>query len=143
MTFQWDNLFWSCIDEDTCGKHKDKQSAASYHFAQLLKPDIDDGEDYFRFSQDGSMAIVAATPTTKQRAETTLRVFNLDDPRGGLRKRRKDIYSQYAKTVEALAELAKVHPLEDVQPLIDEEVDATRHLAFCTLIKHVLTPTGP
>lgn len=70
-TFQWDNLFGSCDKADSCGKHKDRQS---YSYGDILKPDIDNQDDYLRFLSDGRIVPRKNLPADRlHRAEETLR----------------------------------------------------------------------
>lgn len=138
LTFVWDNLFWSCERECSCGKHKDKQS---YNPNDLIKPDLDDPEHFFVFITDGTIAIrQGLSPRDQQRATETLRIFNLDDQRGPLRAMRKAAISGYLHTAQAIQEIANEYPPADWLPFLEQELDVTRDLPFCTAIKHALSP---
>jgi uncharacterized protein (TIGR02646 family) len=139
-TFDWDNLFWSCEREDSCGKHKDK--CGVYSPADLIKPDVEDPEHFFLFASNGTIAIRTATLTAQEqhRAAETLRIFNLDRERGALRYMRKARCAGYLKTAEELQSISATWPMEDWFPFLEEEIAKTRHLPFCTAIKHTLTP---
>lgn len=52
-TFDWTNLFGSCDRGESCGKHKDK---CGYTPVDLIKPDVDEPDDYFVFVSDGTIA---------------------------------------------------------------------------------------
>jgi len=139
-TFDWDNLFWSCDREDSCGKHKDK--CGVYPPADLIKPDDEDPEHFFLFASNGTIAIRTATLTAQEqhRAAETLRIFNLDAERGALRFMRQAHCAGYRQTVEELQTISATWPHEEWLPFLNEEIARTSHLPFCTAIKHTLTP---
>lgn len=138
VTFQWDNLFGSCNRQDTCGKHKD-HDAGHYHAADLLKPDIDDPDDFFVFVPDGTIYPRQWLNAEQQcRAEETLRVFNLDAEHGALRRMRKAATAGYLQTAETLWSLVDEFSDEEWQSLLDEELAAIEHLPFVTAIRHTL-----
>lgn len=139
-TFDWTNLFWSCEREDSCGKHKDR--CGFYPPADLIKPDVEDSEQFFLFASNGTIAIRTAmlTSAEQHRAAETLRIFNLDEERGALRFMRQAHCAGYLQTAEDLQTISESWPLEDWLPFLEEEIALTRHLPFCTAIKHTLTP---
>lgn len=107
----WENLYWSCVDERTCGKHKDKCRKESgpqrrYHPGELLDPGRDQPDDYLLFVLDGS---VTARPTADERAraraEETIRVFRLNES-SYLEKARKDAVQPYVGIVQTLIQTA-------------------------------------
>lgn len=138
LTFDWSNLFGSCNREDSCGKHKDK--CGLYNPAHLIKPDIDDPEDFFVFVQDGTISIRKdLSLDNKHRASETLRIFNLDATSGPLRRMRQQAAAGYIQTAEEIYALAAEWPEEEWLPLLEEEINNTANLAFATAIKHTLT----
>lgn len=140
-TFDWNNLFWSCKREDSCGKHKD--SCGIYQHPDLIKPDVDDPEQFFIFVADGSITVRDdLTNHDRNRAEETLRIFNLDAQWGPLRNIRRTAVIGYIKTAEAIQELAQSYPPEAWMSFLEEELEQIQELPFCTAIKHVLTPQG-
>ena len=140
-TFDWDNLFWSCQRENSCGKHKDR--CGVYPPGDLIKPDVENPEHFFLFAYDGTIAIRTntLTPAEQHRAAETLRIFNLDEEHGPLRYMRMANCAGYIQTGEELQAIALIYPEKDWLPLLSDELDQTRHLPFCTAIKHTLTPT--
>lgn len=139
LTFAWDNLFRSCMNDDSCGRHKDRQKYAP---ADLIKPDVDDPEHFFRFKSDGSIAVLQGlSAADSKRAHETLRILSLDAERGPLRTARLSHVAGYIQTGLTLLEMA-AELGADVQALIDEEVATTAHLPHATAIKHVLTLQG-
>lgn len=134
-TFNWSNLFGSCNRQDTCGKHKD--TCGPYHHSDLIKPDIDDPDDFFVFTPDGSVSPKAnLSEANHHRATESIRIFNLN---GVLRQIRFAEIVGYVQTAEELAEMAVHYPPSDWLPLLEEELAATESLPFATAIHHVLT----
>jgi uncharacterized protein (TIGR02646 family) len=138
-TFEWANLFGSCNREESCGKHKDRCGA--YAPNNLVKPDVDDPEEFFLFVSDGTIAVRdGLSDAARCRAEETLRVFNLDAQHGPLRHMRKQAAAGYIQTGEELMALAASYPEPEWRPFLESEVAATAHLPFATAIKHALCP---
>lgn len=134
-TFEWDNLFGSCNRNGTCGNRKD--SCGDYPPEILIKPDVDDPEEFLVFTPNGSVQPRAnLSQEARSRAEQTIRILGLE---GALTQIRKAHTSGYLQTVQDIAELAKEWPEEDWLPILQEEVRRTAHLPFATAIKHVLT----
>lgn len=137
-TFEWDNLFWSCQRTDSCGKFKD--SCGPYNHEDLIKPDVEDPEHFFLFITSGAIKLrTGLTAGEQHRANETLRIFNLDEQWGPLRKMRQIAVSGYLRTLEDLQELRAVFSPEEIEAHINSEFDYTRRLPFCTAIKHALT----
>ena len=140
LTFDWSNLFGSCEDDDTCGKHKD--SCGSYDVSLLLKPDDDDPDDFFDFLSNGTIAPrTGLNGSMRLRATETLRVFNLDTQQGGLRWRRYRAVAGYKQTLDELLDLAAAFPGEWIQ-FRDDEIAQTAELEFATVIRHLLRSAG-
>jgi len=138
VTFLWDNLFGSCNREDTCGKHKD-HAAGHYNSEDLIKPDIDDPDDFFVFVADGTIQLRQGISAEQQRrAEETLRIFNLDAEHGALRRMRQAATTGYLQTAEELWSLVDEFSDEEWQQLLDEELAAIAHHSFVTAIRHTL-----
>lgn len=141
LTFSWTNLFGSCNKQDSCGIYKDRQH---YRPSDIIKPDVDDPEDYLRFLSDGRIVPrEGLTPGALKKAKETLRVFNLDHDRGPLRAMRKKHVAGYIQTAEELAEFAQNFEECEWRPLLDEQLQAVESLPFATAIKHVLTELLP
>jgi uncharacterized protein (TIGR02646 family) len=137
-TFDWANIFGSCNRGDTCGRHKDRCGA--YDHRVLVKPDIEDPEDFFDFIADGTICPrVGLDDASRIRAEQTLRILNPHPQRGALREMRRSHVAGYVQTAEEIAALAAEFPLEEWMPFLAEELAATQHLPFATAIKHTLT----
>ncbi|GHU03948.1 hypothetical protein FACS1894158_03340 [Betaproteobacteria bacterium] len=141
-TFDWSNLFGSCSREESCGKHKDQCGA--YNPADIVKPDVDDPEQFFVFVSDGAIAIrQGLSPQDQHRASETLRVFNLNDQNGPLRWMRHRAVAGYTQTAEELHEWAAVLDQTEWLSYLQSELTATSHLPFATAIKHVLLSQKP
>lgn len=136
-TFDWTNLFGSCNRKDTCGKHKD--GYGQYNHADLLKPDVDDPDDFLVFVSDGTIVPKGGlSPYARQRALETLRVFNLDAKHGALRHMRRAAAAGYLQTAEEFRNFAAEFDEADWRPLLDQEIAAISHLPFVTAIRHAL-----
>ena len=109
LELSWSNLFWSCVDESTCGKHKDKCDRplgsgrqASFIFDDLIDPSVDDPHDYLMFLPDGTVRPrEGLSAAGERRALETMRVFQLADS-PFLRKSREDAAKPYVKAVDSL-----------------------------------------
>lgn len=134
-TFDWLNLFGSCKRAGTCGDHKDKCGA--YPHQDLIKPDVEDPEDFFVFTPSGAIRPRANLPPhDQQRAKETIRILGLD---GALNQIRRSEVAGYIQTAEAFAEMAATFSEDEWLPLLQEEIQNTAHLPFATAIRHVLT----
>lgn len=135
-TFQWENLFGSCDRQDSCGKHKDQM--LPYDYQVLIKMDEEDPEKFLEFLPDGSVVPVSGlTLADKNRAEETIRIFNLN---GSLRQIRKTQLRGYLQTAEELVEYAEEFETSEWLPLLENELDQIKQQPFCTAIKHILLP---
>ncbi|WP_163371957.1 retron Ec78 anti-phage system effector HNH endonuclease PtuB [Endozoicomonas acroporae] len=138
-TFQWANLFGSCNREESCGKHKDRYRG--YNYQDLIKPDIDNPDDYLIFVPDGTIQIrQGLTAQQYQKASETLRVFNLNADNGPLRWMRNQAAAGYLKLAEELLELATELEQDEWLPLYHTELEQIKGLPFETAIRHALTP---
>ena len=130
--FEWENLFGSCIDDSSCGRHKD--SLPEYPLGKLIKPDCEDPEDFLLFSPDGEIkAKSGLSPKDIDRVKYTICIFNLNSP--FLMQRRKGIAIRYTKTAGGLNK-------NDWLEFVKREIAAVEreHLPFATTIKHLLLP---
>lgn len=133
-TFLWSNLFGSCNRQDSCGKHKDDQQ---YRPQDLLKPDIEDPEQFLIFVADGTVQPKAGlSQADKQRATETIRVFNLNGSLTAIREREVQGYIQ---TTESLLEFLEFEDgLEVYEAELQKELDAVFGYPFETAIRHTL-----
>jgi len=138
-TFDWNNLFGSCLRKHTCGKHKD--SCGSYDHQALIKPDDEDPEHFLVFAADGSVSVrKSLAPNEQMRASETIRIFNLD---GVLAHIRRSEVIGYVQTAESFAEFAEHFSEDDWLPLLQQELQTIASLPFATAIRHVLTRQSP
>lgn len=134
-TFVWDNLFGSCNRKGTCGDHKDK--CGPYPHADLIKPDVEDPEQFLVFDASGCISPRSGLqPQDKHRATETIRILALD---GALQQIRFAEVQGYVQTAEYFASLADQFPTGEWQPLLQEELDNIASLPYATAIRHVLT----
>ncbi|CAH0130504.1 retron Ec78 anti-phage system effector HNH endonuclease PtuB [Pseudomonas mediterranea] len=140
-TFEWINLFGSCCREDACGKFKDRCGA--YEHAILVKPDVDNPDDYFIFVSDGTIVPRAnLDDRSRHRAVETLRIFNLDAQNGALREMRREAVRPYLNTAQALMDMMDMpeeYSENDIQDFLEEEVQKIASLPFSTAIRHTLS----
>ena len=141
----WNNLFWSCNDEKTCGKHKDKccrcppSSKRSFDPADIIKPCTDDPEHFMIFVSDGTIAPRAGLNVAEQhRYSETLRVFQLADS-PFLRESRKDAVKPYIGALEALSQVGPGL----VRSYISGELATLDSAPFATATRHFLESNLP
>ena len=134
-TFDWSNLFGSCKRTGTCGDHKDQ--CGPYDHTHILKPDVDEPDDYLVFVKDGTVQPREnLSPDMHHRATETIRILNLDLP---LRQTRRNAVVGYIQTAEYIAALSEQFDQSEWRPLLEQEVKDTAHLPFATAIRHTLT----
>lgn len=137
LTFDWNNLFWSCDQTDSCGHFKD-HGAGPYNVADLVNPCSDDPDAFFIFQADGTISVRNGLSAVDQRRATeTLRVFSLDANWGRLRAMRRAAVSGYVE--DANAAFNEGWPPDDIRALFQAELEIARNLPFYTAIRHVLT----
>ncbi|OEC93555.1 retron Ec78 anti-phage system effector HNH endonuclease PtuB [Rhizobium sp. YK2] len=137
LTFDWNNLFWSCDEKDSCGHFKDS-GAGPYDVADLINPCSDDPDQFFTFRADGTISVRHGLSQPQQhKANETLRVFSLHPQWGRLRNMRKAAVVGYIKYIADA--VADGFSDDDIHELIAEELQAARGLPFYTAIRHVLT----
>ncbi|CAI0839392.1 Uncharacterised protein [Serratia quinivorans] len=83
LTFVWDNLFGCCDSRKHCGHYKDQILPGgvkrSYDPNILIKPDVDDPEEFLQFLDSGKVkAREGLTEPMRQRATETISALNLD-----------------------------------------------------------------
>lgn len=104
LDLDWNNLFWSCNDENSCGKFKDGcvrdgGLRARFNPTDLIDPSVDDPDAFLLFVTDGTVQTRAGlSAADARRAQETLRVFNLAES-AYLRKAREDAVQPYVKHV--------------------------------------------
>src|SRR6266851_7484367 len=60
LELEWANMLWSCNDEKTCGKHKDKcdrhsGSLACFEPNDIIDPSNEEPDDFLLFVVDGTV----------------------------------------------------------------------------------------
>jgi len=94
LTFVWNNLFYSCLTSNTCGKHKDRYVKTKEQYDLLIDPGEDNPEDYFVFDKEGRLAIrEGLSEAAREKASFTLNAFNLNETR--LVQKRKECLRAY------------------------------------------------
>ena len=149
--FDWNNLFGSCDDLGSCGKHKDEK-VRNWQWEDLIKPDVDEPDEFLQFFSDGSVRERQGLPVQRQhRARETLRVFNLDQ-HSALREMRKNAASGWLSSLEVVraewwemleqGQCTEEYALACVAEALQELLDKTADLPFTTAIRHTLTWQG-
>ncbi|MGO8224743.1 TIGR02646 family protein [Rhizobium leguminosarum bv. trifolii] len=137
LTFDWNNLFWSCDQTDSCGHFKDSGSGA-YNMADLIDPCLDDPDAFFVFRSDGTISVRhGLSASDEHRAKETLRVFSLDADWGRLRAMRKAAVAGYISDADEAFSAGL--SLADIHEYFADALDCAKSLPFSTAIRHVLT----
>lgn len=138
-TFNWTNLFGSCNRSDCCGAHKDQ--CGLYNPADLIKPDVEDPDDFYLFVSDGTIAVrEGLSSQDARRARETLRILNLNAQYGPLRRMRQQAVAGYLETAEELRQMAEAFEPGEWLPELQRELELIESLPFATAIRHVLEP---
>lgn len=141
LDLDWENLFWSCLDESTCGKHKDKCDRpagsgpqASFDLNDLIDPSRDDPDEFLQFFADGTVRPRdGLSPEQARRAAETMRVFQLDSS-PFLRKSREDAVRPYVGAIDSLLPFG----IDVVAKYVQSESAKIESAPFSTAIKHYL-----
>ncbi len=135
LTFDWDNLFWSCDVVDHCGHYKDRPSGDPYDPNRLIKPDQHDPQSYLYFHSSGEVRVRPhLSNADSDRAFETIRVFNLNQPAlMALRRRALKMYAD--RNPDMLETLMSFDEL-DRRNFIEDEIQATRNDPHWTVICH-------
>lgn len=144
LSLTWSNLFWSCNDENTCGKHKDKcvrtgGEHGSFSEDELINPEVDEPEEIFLFVVDGTVRPKDGLDgVSKRKADETLRVFQLDRS-AYLNRARADAVRPYIRAVDSLL----IAGPEIVTRYIQNELQQSESAPFGTAIKQYLEGISP
>lgn len=134
LTFEWENLFFSCDGRYHCGHYKDRKDAPPYNPDNLIKPDIDDPDNFLYFSSNGEVWVRnGLNKTDAERALKTIDVFGLNDP--VLVANRKKSLDQYKKDLDLLLSFFEERP-EDTINYINNEIEENKRHPYSTTIKH-------
>ena len=134
LTFAWSNLFLSCDYREHCGHYKDRPSASCYNPVDIVKPDIDDPDQFFYFHFSGEVHPRSGIDTGPRRAKETIRVFNLNC--GVLKAKRRRTLSIYIKKEPGILETLMEFEEADRQQFIADEIKATQTEPYWTVIRH-------
>ncbi len=145
--FDWENLFLSCDDPETCGKHKDDPSIKNtydagvpndpYRSGDILDPCRDDPRDCLLFSADGSVYPRPETPAAHQRrASETIRVLGLDHIR--LFSQRKQVVATYIASDPDLLSVLESMTTEERRAFVCEEIAEAQRAPFAAAIRELL-----
>ena len=141
LTTDWTNLFWSCNDQNFCGRHKDvcnivggTGKCRSFNPQDVIKPDVDDPDAYLHFISDGSIQQRQnLTPQETIRFSETIRVFQLADA-AFLVDSRRDAVKPY---VDAVTDLMSDGP-ERIRAYVARQLSRLDGAPFETTIRHFL-----
>jgi uncharacterized protein (TIGR02646 family) len=141
LDVEWTNMFWSCQDEKTCGKHKDKCNLVSgtgpqraFDVNELIDPCVDDPDEFLLLVSDGTVRPrPGLSASQERRASETLRVFQLADS-AYLRKARADAVHPYVSTIDQLLPFG----VDIVKAYVQHMMATIQAAAFSTAVKHYL-----
>ncbi len=74
----WENLFFSCRRQDSCGIYKDAKFKEPVDSRRIVDPSKEDPLEFFTYTETGEMI---ADKRDDEKAETTIKVFNLNAQR--------------------------------------------------------------
>lgn len=138
QTFRWENLYWSCNHEESCGHHKDHKGKP-FHVDELIAPAEDDPDQFLRFMPNGSIELQPGLSEKNQhRATETLRVFNLDPAFGRLRRLREKQLATYLKHESGIVEVLMTWRQEERRTFVEEELEKISTQPFSAIIRHFL-----
>ena len=137
----WENLFWSCNDEKTCGKHKDKCDMPhspgpqrAFNHADIIKACTDDPERFMLFISDGTITPRDGLSLSDLRRYTeTIRVFQLADS-AFLSKSREDAVKPCIGALDAMRAAGP----DLFRQYIASELGRLDATPFATAIRHFL-----
>lgn len=140
LTFDWNNLFGCCPSTSHCGHYKDAELPGGikrvYNSTLLLKPDIDDPDEYLQFLPSGELKAKQGISEDKEkRATETIIALNLRAP--SLISARKNQIERYQEQVNSLMDLL-VELDEDAWEEYEEIKQQATKVAYRTAIKHAV-----
>lgn len=140
LSLEWTNMYWSCLNTKTCGKHKDdcrRHAGPKRRFRpdEIIKPSFEDPEKYLFFVAERSIQPRTGLDETDfNRAMETIRVFNLED--AVLAKNRTDAIHFINNTVKMLLDEEQFDLLS---LFVDRQLKEAERAPFGTAIKHFLS----
>ena len=144
LTMDWNNMFWSCIDEKCCGKHKDKCLKAAgpqrtFDPNDIIHPSTENPDDFLLFVADGTVRpIDGLDEQNTRRATETLRVFQVTDY-AMLRKAREDAVRPYIGALEVLCRAGA----ELLREYVEGELSGLDSVPHPTAIRHFFRDFAP
>ncbi len=146
LEMTWTNMYWSCQDERTCRKHKDKcdrpvgnGAQAAFDPAHLIDPCNVDPDDYLEFVPDGTVRPRAGVSAGHEVvAKESIRVFQLADS-AYLRRSREDAVRPYVHATDAMLP----HGAELLRQYLDSVRNTIHTAPFATAIRHYLKGLMP
>lgn len=124
--FDWDNLFGSCCNIDTCGQYKKSNST------DIVKPDIDNPSDYMFFLMSGE--VIAKDNNNFVKAENTINILNLNN--NILKQRRAYEINKIKKNVNEFFKMKSYFSEDEWLQLVQEEIDSMKGREFQTALEH-------
>ena len=120
-TFDWNNMFFSCNNDDSCGNFKDnRKNAISFDEKDIIDPSREHPQDFFSFDRFGHILPAKdLTANAKKRAEETIRVFNLNSS-----ERIRNLRQQAARVVAAFLQCAIIPDDASIDRFLDMVSDA-------------------
>lgn len=127
LALNWDNLFLSCNNPDSCGRHKDNKHL-QFAIEDVIDPSKEDPQDFFWYSQkNGQIFPKTKDKRIEQRAKETIRVFNLDKS-----KKLCNIRQSIAANV---SEFLKTEPTEQEKTdFLESQKEADCFSVYCHLL---------
>ncbi len=138
LTFEWENLYLSCMANSHCGHYKDSAAAPHYDPDRLIAPDTDDPGEYLVFHASGEVGVRPGITADKtERAQLTITVLNLDETT--LRARRRATLLSYRDIIGSELDEISGWPAEERDEYLRGEIEASRGAEYSTAIRHFLT----
>lgn len=139
LTFEWSNLLGCCGSNSSCGHHKDLPGRGwPYQANDLIDPSTEDPDHFFRFQTDGSIRLKEGlNPRDTHRAQETLRVLNLDQDRGPLRRRRAKVVQLYFELEPGIVQALMDFDPEDAKTYAQEELARVEDDELSTPLRHL------
>jgi uncharacterized protein (TIGR02646 family) len=143
LTFSWPNLFGCCDSNEHCGHYKDQELSGglprAYDPSLVLKPDVDEPDDYLKFLHTGIVEEKSGLNTEQQaRATETITALNLKAAKLVISRRNQ--ITLFENRLLALYELFEQNSLNqdefDAQ-YIDIQIDSQSE-AHRTAIRHTV-----
>lgn len=136
LTFDWHNLFGSCQLVSRCGHYKDSSHVKQYSADELIKPDVDDPDEYLIFLTNGRVRVKNnLSDRMKKKASETIRVFNLDNDSALVGSRRSMLKSEI-NIITCLYTMQDDFSPDDFQVLLEDEITKLAGREYQTALRH-------